>query len=76
MTNQQRQASLDKQKWLESETMGIDMSGCMLYCYHCEHQTDDGFVDWCMIPHEERVEKCLCATAYNRMVRGTKRNEL
>lgn len=27
----------------------------------------------CTIPHEQRVENCLCAKAYNRMVRGTKK---
>ena len=69
MKNTERQASLDKQKWLESEKMGVNMSGCMLYCGHCEHQTDDGFVYWCKIPHNARVANCLCAKAYNRMVR-------
>lgn len=73
MKNTERQASLDKQKWLESEKMDMDASGYMTYCFHCEHRTDDGFVYWCMTPHEQRVENCLCAKAYNRMVRGTKK---
>lgn len=71
MKNTERQASLDKQKWLESERNGTDFSGWMPYCYECE------YVDCynncrCSVTHEERVENCLCAKAYNRMVRRRK----
>lgn len=74
MTNQQRQKSLDKTKWLDSEMAGCDLSGKMLYCYHCEFQTDEHNFDVvCAKTHEERVEHCYCAKAYNRMVRGMKK---
>lgn len=67
MKNTERQASLDKQKWLESERKEIDLSGYMAYCEYCNCQ----FLG-CVAPHEERVENCLCAKAYNRMVRRRK----
>lgn len=65
MTNKERQKSLDKKKWIESEIMGDDMSGNMPWCYHCDYQNVIG----CKIPHEERVVSCLCAKAYNKMAR-------
>lgn len=68
MTNKQRQVSLDKQKWLESEKKEVDLSGHMAYCEYCDYE----FLG-CDISQEERVEKCLCAKAYNRMVRGAKK---
>ncbi|MBQ2894960.1 MAG: hypothetical protein IJE92_05525 [Clostridia bacterium] len=71
MTNKDRQASLDKEKWLESEKMGVDMSGEMPYCGDCEHQ-----LLGCLATHEKRVENCLCAKAYNRMARRRKRLEV
>ena len=74
MTNKDRQASLDKIKWLASEEVGEDASGYMTYCEHCEYQIADGIESGCMLPHSARVEKCICATAYNRMVRGNKKS--
>ena len=71
MTNKDRQASLDKIKWLASEEVGEDASGYMTYCEHCEYQVNDPLYSECSIPHEQRVEKCACAKAYNRMVRNT-----
>lgn len=68
MTNKDRQASLDKQKWLESENEKRDMSGAMYYCGDCTHQ----ICDYCTITHERRVATCVCATAYNRMARKRK----
>lgn len=70
-TNIERQKSLDKQKWLESENQGHDMSGCMLYCECCEkadhtHPTENGK---CYASQEEREQNCLCAKAFNRMKR-------
>lgn len=73
MTNQQRQSSLDKQKWLHSEEMGLDYSGGMYYCVHCQYRVYMPESDYCTIPHEQRVQECACAKAYNRMVRGTNR---
>lgn len=70
MTNTGRQASLDKQKWHESERLGIDQSGVMYYCDHCEFQCLENTDYKCQLPHTERVDKCICATAYNRMLRA------
>ena len=68
MTNKERQKSLDEKKWLESEKQCEDMSGKMEYCECCS------FADWwfniCDATQEERENKCLCATAYNRMKRA------
>jgi hypothetical protein len=69
--NAERQAVLDRKKWLESREQGFDMSGCMLYCSKCEfadhsHPTENGK---CYAPHEKRVSECLCAKAYNRFAR-------
>jgi hypothetical protein len=65
MKNAERQKSLDKQKWLESEKENADMSGAMDYCDFCACQTIDR--DCAMKPNE-RVSTCRCATAYNTMV--------
>ena len=73
MTNQQRQASLDKQKWLESEKQKRDMSGDMPYCNYCEWSQPAHPHWFCLGTHEQRVKACACAKAYNRMVRGTKK---
>ena len=67
MTNKERQKSLDKKKWLESEKQGCDLSGAMEYCSCCSEC--DWWLDICTATQEERESKCLCATAYNRMQR-------
>jgi hypothetical protein len=72
MRNDERQRSLDKKKWTESQEQGFDMSGCMLYCAYCEHAdhthpTENGK---CHASQEKREKLCLCAKAYNRMARG------
>lgn len=57
------QKSCDKKKYLESLEEGRDMSGAMPWCDFCEHAQ----VDYtCDIGHAERVEKKICARAYNR----------
>ena len=66
MTNKERQKSLDKSKWLCSERDNKDLSGKMVYCTLCRHQTKDG----CNAAQEERESKCLCAKAYNRAKRS------
>lgn len=71
MTNKERQKSLDRQKWLESEQQRFDMSGCMLYCEFCSkadhsHPTENGK---CYATQEERENDCLCAKSFNRMKR-------
>lgn len=70
MTKQERQKKLDEKKWLESEKEMRDMSGMMEYCDFCDSQSF--YMDDCEANPEERVEKCLCATAYNRMKRAKK----
>lgn len=67
MTNKERQKSLDKKKWLESEKKNRDMSGAMKYCKYCGMQYF--LFNGCDATQEEREQKCLCATAYNRMQR-------
>lgn len=75
MKNIERQKKLDEQKWLTSEGMGYDRSGCMDWCMYCEKQIStanqiNSKSFWrCDISQEERESKCLCAKAYNRMVR-------
>ena len=69
MTNKERQKSLDKKKWIESERYNLDFSGVMPYCEHCKHSTLGGN---CTATQEERERKCLCATAYNRMQRKSR----
>lgn len=66
MKNIERQKSLDKKKWLASKKQCEDLSGAMLYCDVCEKQRRE-YV--CGATQEEREGKCLCAKAYNRMVR-------
>ena len=71
MLNKQRQKSLDKKKWLESQQQGFDMSGCMPYCEFCEfadhsHPTENGK---CYATQDERESNHLCAKSFNRMAR-------
>ena len=65
MTNLERQKSLDKKKWLESEQQGIDLSGLCGYCNACSKAKDLT----CHATQKEREEDCLCAKAYNRWER-------
>lgn len=74
MTNYQRQKKLDEQKYLVSEAKQSDQSGIMPYCDYCNYSyyKQTGIVVGCGKPQNEREENCLCATAYNRMVRARK----
>lgn len=67
MTNKERQKSLDKKKWIESEKCKYDKSGSMAYCCFCSYQ--DEF--YCTAIQEMREQNYLCATAYNRMKRNS-----
>lgn len=69
MTNKERQASLDKKKWLESEKYGFDMGGQMRWCDYCGNQYRNPLKPHfaCTASQESRVEHCMCAKAYNRM---------
>lgn len=70
MKNNERQKSLDKKKWIESEKNDFDMSGFMPYCQVCKER--DCIDGGCIATQEEREGQCLCATAYNRMKRAEK----
>ena len=66
MTNQERQKSLDKKKWITSEQYGEDLSGKMTYCLCCSKMS---CFHKCIATQKEREELSLCARAYNRMTR-------
>ncbi len=40
MTNKERQAKLDKQKWELSERTGKDMCGTFDHCVVCKHEKE------------------------------------
>ena len=65
MTNLQRQKKLDEQKWLMSEAKGCDQSGKMDWCTYCEWEEKSE----CLETQLDREMNCLCAKAWNRMVR-------
>lgn len=65
MTNNERQKSLDKKKYLYSQELGRDLSGAMVYCEFC----DKAVSNKCTATQEEREENCICARAFNRMQR-------
>lgn len=65
MTNKERQAALDKNKWAESAREHCDLSGAMVYCDFCEAQHGEQ----CAASQGEREAGCLCAKAHNRMTR-------
>jgi hypothetical protein len=66
MTNQERQKSLDKQKWYRSQEYGEDLSGKMTYCTRCDKMN---CMHKCTATQKEREEQTLCAKAYNRTQR-------
>ena len=72
MTNKERQQKLDKQKYLKSERIGVDMSGAMTYCCFCKEKK---YPLNCDVAQEVRESKCLCAKAYNRMKRSKKNDK-
>ena len=76
MKNSENQKIRDKEKWLESQKVGYDKAGSMLWCEACEFSAncktsksgkrcDYGGTtgDFENVPYP-------CATAYNRMKRG------
>jgi hypothetical protein len=66
MKNYERQASLDKKMWEESENY-YDMHGYMIMCEFCEYEDTckSGEYDYDFISRN-----CICAKAWNRMKRG------
>lgn len=65
MTNKERQAALDKNKWAESAREHCDLSGAMVYCEFCGARNGEQ----CAASQSEREAGCLCAKAHNRMTR-------
>lgn len=71
MKNIERQKSLDKKKWLESQKVSEDMTGLMFYCDYCVHKTSrNSYKRKCDTTQEQRERDCLCAKAYNRLQRS------
>lgn len=56
------QEEFDKDKWLESEKQGVDLSGIMVVCDYCDYCC--GVV--CTATREEIVAKSLCARAVRK----------
>lgn len=73
MKNIERQKALDKKKWFLSEKQNFDMSGFMLYCEYCENR--GGLHGECQIKQLDREMNCVCARAYNRMVRNENKGD-
>ena len=66
MTNAERQKRLDEEKYYASQKHREDKSGKMPYCSKCEHLS---YRNTCYVKQQEREAQCLCAKAYNRLVR-------
>lgn len=69
MTNKDRQKQLDLKKWFTSKQYRKDLSGSMSYCIKCDKVT---YSHSCRATQKEREEYCLCAKAYNKMIRRNK----
>lgn len=65
MKNIDRQKYLDIEKYFASQTYQRDTSGMMYYCTDCDYRNKPH--NECTISHEERVEKCACAKAFNKL---------
>lgn len=66
--NIERQKSLDRVKWKESEKAGYDLSGTYPHCENCKHKISTCYAISCSATQEERETKSLCAKAYNHMI--------
>ena len=51
------QKMLDKQKWVESEKQGVDMSGCMPYCIYCGKREIGCGYSSCRTTQEDREKR-------------------
>lgn len=58
------QATLDFQKWLDSEHKKADLSGSMPWCFFCKWRSND--VD-CTCNPEIRTKEAMCVDAYHKM---------
>lgn len=75
MTNKERQAKLDEEKWLLSEKLGYDKAGGMDWCTHCEcaEYADNKNGGECTYT-EDKKNLYPCARAYNRMKKNQRGN--
>ena len=70
ITNQENQKERNKEKWLESNRLGRDMSGRMEWCFHCPYGKD---LECLLKGKQDFIDKNhLCAKAYNKMRRRSK----
>lgn len=69
MNNIQRQKWCNEQKWLTSEAKKSDQSGYMAWCDYCKYKQSENEKTPCMVNQLNKELNCLCATAYNKMVR-------
>ena len=58
------QATLDFQKWLDSEHKKTDLSGAMPWCFFCKWRAND--VD-CTCDSTIRTNEAICVDAYHKM---------
>ena len=67
ISNKEKQRQLDEAKWLESQNFGQDMSGKMEWCIYCPYCD----ISNCKASPDQRyiTKNCLCAKAYNKMIR-------
>lgn len=73
MNNAERQKKLDVKKWYASIEAGKDMGGQMDYCEHCDkvHPIWDN----CNATQTERETSSLCAKAYNRLEKASRKKK-
>lgn len=62
ITNKDKQQELDAIKWNLSQIEQKDLSGKMEYCGYCSYNKDG----ICQAEQKTRVEKSLCARAFNK----------
>lgn len=62
----EKQAELDKRKYIRSEKAGKDLGGKMRYCKGCKHNA----LGFCKIFQEQREKETACAVAWANMYRG------
>ena len=72
MNKYEKQAQLDKQRWIRSEKAKQDMGGTFEWCKFCEHRSDGistpyyNALPHCNMTYELRKEQCPCQLAYRR----------
>lgn len=69
MRNRDIQRKCDMVKWERGYLNNKDNSGCMKWCDYCDQQQMETY---CAVDQKTRFSQCLCAKAYNKMVRAEK----